>query len=165
VTRLAGAGIVSEAYRRGLAILARRLVQAELVTVATHNDLTMANIVLGKGNRLGILDWESAKAAALPLGDLWYALADAVARARRITHADAVSALVTRAPGVPNNLVRMPSQHGSALELTVDEQAIGFHACWLGHADNELRRGKPDGPFAAVVAAVARGQLLWSQDI
>jgi hypothetical protein len=143
-------------------MLTARLEGRDLVWVAAHNDLTMAN-VLATSPAPGILDWESATAAGLPLVDLWYALADGVACARRVTHASAVEALVTGTAPAPGALARIPAQHASAVNLTVDETILAFHTCWLGHADDELRRGVADRRFADVVRAVAARRLLWPQ--
>jgi hypothetical protein len=163
VGRLVADGAASEPYARALAMLAARLQGRGLVLVAVHSDLTMANVLAARPAP-AILDWESATAAGLPLADLWYALADGVARAGRVTHASAVEALVTGSAPAPAPLARIPAQHATALRLSVDETILAFHACWLGHADNELRRGLEDRPFAAVVRAIAARRLHWPQN-
>ncbi len=160
--RLVAAGAACEAYAGAVATLAARLEGRSIVMVAAHRDLTMAN-VLAATPVPGILDWESATAAGLPLMDLWYALADGVARAARTTRASAVEALVTGAAPAPTALARLPGQHAAALRLSLDETILAFHACWLGHAENELRRGVQDRQFAGVVRAVAARRLLWPQ--
>lgn len=160
--RLVAAGVVPEAYACTLAAIAARLQRRELVLVAAHRDLTMSNILLA-GSAPGILDWESATATGLPLTDLWYALADGVARATRLTRASAVEALVTGAAPAPTALTQLPAQHAAALRLSVDETMLAFHVCWLGHADNELRRGAGNGPFAGVVHVVAASRLMWPE--
>jgi hypothetical protein len=148
------------AYRDALHRLAGRLEGHELVLTAVHNDLTMAN-VLDAGDRIGVVDWEEAAAAGLPLGDLWYSLADALARARGLTHAEAVEALVRSAPETPAVLAGAPATLSAELALSDDESLLGFHACWLAHAGDELRRGQSDGPFLAVVRQVGSARLLW----
>jgi hypothetical protein len=160
VGRLVAAGVASEPYARALATLAARLEGRQLVLVAVHGDLTMAN-VLAAGRAPGIVDWESATAAGLPLIDLWYALADGVAGAARVTHASAVEAVATGTAPAPPALARLPAQHAAALRLSVDETTLAFHACWLGHAENELRRGDKERQFCGVVRAVAALRLLW----
>ena len=66
-------------YAASLDRLCSRL-QGRLVSlVAAHRDLTTWNLLLEPGLPLGVLDWETAVEAALPLGDLFYALVDAVA--------------------------------------------------------------------------------------
>ena len=160
VERLVAAGIASERYARAMATLAARLEGRSLLMVAVHGDLTMANVLAAK-RAPGIVDWESATAAGLPLVDLWYAFADGVARAARVTHAAAVEALVTDTAPAPPALARLLDEHASALRLTVADRTLAFHACWLGHADNELRRGDKDRHFSGVVRAVAALRLLW----
>jgi hypothetical protein len=162
VRRLVADGAVSAPYAQAMAMLAARLEGRDLVWVAAHSDLTMGN-VLATSPAPGIMDWESATAAGLPLVDLWYALADGVACAGRVTHASAVEALVTGTAPAPSTLARIPAQHATALRLTVDETILAFHVCWLGHADDELRRGVSDRQFADVVRAVAARRLLWPQ--
>jgi hypothetical protein len=121
----------------------------------------MANVLAAR-RAPGIIDWEAATAAGLPLVDLWYALADGVARAGRVTHASAVAALATDRAPAPPVLAMLPAQHAAALRLSVEEGTLAFHACWLGHADTELRRGD-EGPFSGVVRAVASLRLLWRE--
>jgi hypothetical protein len=148
------------AYAEALHRLAGRLEGHELVLTAAHNDLTMANVLDGE-DRIGVVDWEVAVAAGLPLRDLWYSLADALARARGLTHAEAVEALVRRAPETPAALAGAPATLAAELSLGRDQSLLAFHACWLAHAGDELRRGRSDGPFLAVVRQVATARLLW----
>jgi hypothetical protein len=158
--RATAAGLATPQYAQALRALAERLEGGPLVLTAVHNDLTMAN-VLDAGEAIGIVDWEEAAPAGLPLRDLWYSLADALARARRLTRADAVEGLVRRTSVAPAALAGAPGVHAAALSLSRDQAKLGFHACWLGHACNELRRGRSDGPYAAVVRRVASARLLW----
>jgi hypothetical protein len=137
--------------------LAARLEGSALVTVAAHNDLTMSNVLLDEG-RLSIVDWEAAQADGLPLLDLWYALADGVARGRRVGHARAVELLVSAAPGPLRSLAELPAAHAAEQGISSDQALLAFHACWLRHADDELRRGTP-GPFLAAAEAVATLEL------
>jgi hypothetical protein len=147
-------------YVEALQVLGRRMEGRALVLTAAHNDLTMSNVLIA-GDRLGIVDWEQGANDALPLLDLWYALADAVARARRITHAHAVETLVAnRARGLAA-LTRIPAEHARALALSTDQALLAFHACWLHHAANELDRGVQDGPFLEVLRTVAAKRLSW----
>jgi hypothetical protein len=148
------------AYRERLRVLARRIEGGRLVLVAAHNDLTMANL-LDAGDRIGVVDWEAAAPSRLPLTDLWYALADGVANAHRVTHADAVEALALGRAPAPDALAAAPGQLARGLSLTPEQAELAFHGCWLNHASNELRRGESDGPFLAVVQAVASRRVSW----
>jgi hypothetical protein len=159
--RAVGAGLATPDYAQALRALAQRLEGRPLVVTAGHNDLTMAN-VMDAGEAIGILDWEEAVPAGLPLRDLWYALADALACAHRLTHAAAVDELVRSRYVAPPALAQAPAVHAAALGLSQDQAALGFHACWLHHAGNELDRRRSDGPFAAVVGHIAATRLLWA---
>ena len=147
-------------YVAALRSLAERLAGREVVLTATHNDLTMSNVLVA-GGHLSVVDWEGASAAGPPLSDLWYAIADGVSRARRVAHAQAVRALARRCAPLPAALAYAPEEHARGLGLAEDESLLSFHACWLHHAGNELDRGARDGPFRAVVEAVAAARLLW----
>jgi hypothetical protein len=158
--RVAAALATPPAYRDALHRLAGRLEGHELVLTAAHNDLTMAN-VLDAGDGIGVIDWEDASGADLALGDLWYSLADALSHARGLTHAEAVEALVRGAPEAPAALAAAPAKLSAELSLSRDQSLLGFHACWLGHAADELQRGQSDHPFLPVVRHVASARLLW----
>ena len=139
----------AEAMRR----LAASLEGTALVTVAVHDDLTMSNVLVGPSG-LAIVDWEAASADGLPLLDLWYALADGVARARRVAHVQAVEMLTRGSSPLPPALAGLPGRHAAALGISTGQALLGFHACWLSHADDELRR-RQAGPFLPVVEALA----------
>jgi hypothetical protein len=158
--RVQHAGAAEPGYVDALRRLAARLADTSLVATAAHNDLTMANVYVSP-NGIGVLDWETASADGLPLTDLWYALADALARAARVSHARAVRALVDGRPPAPRALARTPAEHAARLELTPDQALLGFHTCWLQHADTELSRGAGARPFLAVAAHVSQARLLW----
>jgi hypothetical protein len=154
--RVASTATGLDHYVRQLETLAHRLVGGPIVTVATHNDLTMVNVLDRGDGRLGVIDWEEAEPRGLPLTDLWYALADAVARAHRISHAESVEALALGRVPAPRALIEAPAALASRCALSGNQARLAFHACWLRHAANELDRGDGDGPFLAVVRAVAR---------
>ncbi|MDX6643268.1 MAG: Choline/ethanolamine kinase [Solirubrobacteraceae bacterium] len=148
------------AYRERLGALARRIEGERLVLVAAHNDLTMANL-LDADERISVVDWEQAAPSCLPVTDLWYALADGVARAHRIDHAQAVEALALGRAPAPAALAAALRELVRAVSLTPNQAELAFHACWLHHASNELRRGESDGPFLAVVQAIASRRVSW----
>jgi hypothetical protein len=160
IARLVAARVAPHDYGAAVTDLVGELAGRSLVGVAVHNDLTMAN-VLRDGPRLGILDWESAVGLGFPLTDLWYMLVDALARARGIAHVRAVEAFSRPEADVSEALTRLPARHAMCLGLGHRESILSFHACWLGHADDELRRGITDGPFVHVLRAVATRRLLW----
>ena len=160
--RVREAGFVSESYFGAIMVLAGQVQRRGTVSVSAHNDLTMANVLAGDSG-LSIIDWEEGRTEGHALGDLWYMLADAVARAHDISHERAVEALVMASPLVPPGLARLPAQHAARMGLSGLEARLAFHACWLGHADDELRRGSENRPFTAIVRALSGGRLRWPE--
>jgi hypothetical protein len=123
--------------------------------VAVHNDLTTANILAGRGTRLGILDWETAERSALPLGDLLYAVADAEAAADGF--ADRPGAFLAACGSD-----RRAFETRVCARLGLDDEVadLCFHACWLRHAANESLRPVEGGrPFLAIVRTIAERRI------
>jgi hypothetical protein len=120
----------------------------------------MANVLITRRG-VGIVDWEAAAPDCLPLVDVWYALVDALARAQRVSHAEALARVLLGTSAAPAELRRAPAALAITLALTDDQALAAFHACWLGHAANEVRRGELRGPFLAVVRAIAGGSIPW----
>jgi hypothetical protein len=109
--------------------------------------MTMWNVLLDRGGRLGIVDWEAAEEATLPLKDLFYAVTDAVAATRR--YADRPGAV--RECFAPDGrhaatAARLQAAGAAAAEASPELVELSFHACWLGHAANERREGDPLDP-------------------
>ena len=123
--------------------------------VAAHNDLTTANLLLGAGNRLGVVDWEAATPGDLPLRDLVYAgidvcLAAGDRPARPAVVEDYLDGGHARALVDP-----LVARHRAALGLGPRETVACVHACFLEHAANEARRGVRDGEFVRIAARLA----------
>jgi len=115
--------------------------------VAAHNDLTTANVLVGDG-RLGVVDWDTAAPRALPLTDLFYAVADAEAATR----------------GFADRAAATNSEHEqrfrNALGLDDEVADLCFHACWLRHAANEsLRPAERARPFLEIARTVAARRI------
>jgi hypothetical protein len=148
------ANVVSAAFVDALRSDAQRLSGERLVTSAAHNDLTMWNVVVSGDAAIGVLDWESA-GTALPLMDLFYVLADAVAatggyRDRRAAfracfHADGPRARWARA---------VVDASARELSLGPDAVALSFRLCWVQHAADDERRDTGEG-FAAMLGDLA----------
>ena len=132
--------------------------------VTMHGDLTMANVLVQSGRTaLGVVDWETSRARALPLLDLFYMLADGVAAvgayedrpaaARQCFSTGGESAATTASARL--RLAR-------TLGLSDDVTALCFHACWLHHAANEARVRRPGEPrpFLEIVDWVAQSREL-----
>lgn len=140
------------------------LAGAAIPCVATHNDLTMFNVLVGTG-RLGVVDWEEANEGGLPLTDFFYAAVDAVAAAARYANRmDAFEACFApagrRFQQIAQFRRRLTETTGASAELS----ELAFHACWLRHAANERLReaSDPHPPFLAIVQRLAAGPEAWS---
>lgn len=115
--------------------------------VAAHNDLTTANVLVGDG-RLAVVDWDTAAPRALPLTDLFYAVADAEAATRGF--ADRVAAT--------SREHEQPFKDALGLDDAVAN--LCFHACWLRHAANEsLRPDERARPFLEIARTVAAQRI------
>ena len=122
------------------------LVGRPVPLVATHNDLTMSNVLLQPDGRLGILDWEAATAEGLPLRDFVYAVVDATAA--RDGYRDRPGALSRcfgdGAQGVVAEVLRRLRR---AIGVPDAFATVVFHACWLQHAEDEARKRAPGEPL------------------
>jgi aminoglycoside phosphotransferase len=144
----------AEGYRDWLADRIQAAVGISLPFVATHNDLTMANVLMDEQDLLGVVDWETGMAEGFPLVDFYYSVTDAI----RIAH------------GYPDWLEAFKSYYGPKGPYTPDVQcwekhlqsAIGvspsltdlcIHACWLHHASNEHQVSRPGEtrPFLQII--------------
>jgi thiamine kinase-like enzyme len=123
--------------------------------VAAHNDLTTANVLVAQGRPLGVVDWDTAQRRALPLGDLFYALADAQAATNGF--ADRLQAFIARFDG-PVSAIE--TEVTKTLGVDGDIADLCFHACWLRHAANESRRAEAEErPFLDIVHAIAEQRI------
>jgi hypothetical protein len=146
-----------DGYVGRLELLAKRCVGRTVPFVAAHNDLTAANVQLGPDGG-GVLDWEAAAPAMLPLGDLTYAIADAAAAVAG--YADRAGAY--QACFEPGGAFWEPAR--GAIDVAVrahglddDQRRLCLQACWLHHAANERERdaSDPRRPFLAILRRVA----------
>jgi Phosphotransferase enzyme family len=131
--------------------------------VASHNDLTMWNVLLDRQGRLGIVDWEVAEDATLPLKDFFYAVVDAVAATDR--YADRPGA--ARASFDPEGehagrVAELQASMARSIRASPEIVELAFHACWLGHAANELGKvGSSDpAPFREIVQWLVQRELV-----
>jgi aminoglycoside phosphotransferase (APT) family kinase protein len=137
------------------------LAGAAIPVVATHNDLTMSNLLIRDDGSLGVLDWEAAR-VGLPLGDLFYAAVDAVAALDH--YADRVEAF--RDCFEPRGRWRAPldaceSRLRDRLAVSAEVATFAFHAGWIQHAANEAskRRAEERRPFLEIVRHIASRRL------
>lgn len=138
------------AYVARIAGLGRSFVGGAAPLCAAHGDLTMWNVLLGPDGSLGVIDWEDARAATFPLGDLLYGAVDAVAAAAHYADRPAAFRACFAPGGAWQPLVAgLRARLAAALGADAAWQELCFHACWLGYAAAELARGGP-GPFVAI---------------
>ena len=142
LSRVAGA----TAYLEGLEGLGRRLGDGLVPVAAAHGDLTTWNVL--DGGEPGVVDWEGAQTASPPLVDLPYLLVDS--RLVRTGGDDRLAAFQACFP--TGGAVEL---RAGTLELDPEVALLSFHACLLGHALDEHRRGI-DGPFRAIVRELVR---------
>jgi hypothetical protein len=129
-----------------------------IYTVAAHGDLTMSNILWSRKDGLGIVDWESATPAALPLTDFLYAALDAVMTAQGMD--DRVDAWKACFQGGSEAAMLVAELSSTLLRAAPESPVLprlAFHATWLHHAANELDATMPSEPrpFLEVVRRVA----------
>jgi hypothetical protein len=154
----------SSGYLDWLATRCGSIASSPLPLVAAHHDLTMWNLVLDENGVLGVHDWEAAEESALPLGDVFYSLADAAAAGRRYrSRVEAARSCFERGGHLAPLVAEIVGRFRETLGLTRDVTELCFHACWLHHAANEQRRtdAGQERPFLEIVrwAAAARPQL------
>jgi hypothetical protein len=114
--------------------------------VATHNDLTMWNIVIDERGCLGVLDWESACATDLPLKDFFYAMVDAVLATGAYTDRLAAFQACFALDGTYRPLIaELQRRFTYTRNIAVPAMDLCFHACWIQHAVNEHGAGHPHG--------------------
>lgn len=123
-------------YAERVETLGRSLVDRDVPFAAAHNDLTTWNLLLD-GDALSVVDWEAAEHESLPFVDLDYFIVDANAAARHVERD-----------------IAFRSAERVQLDIAPDIAELAQHACWLGHARNELGRG-PAGPFLRIVESLA----------
>jgi hypothetical protein len=113
-----------------------------------HNDLGCWNIVATKSGEFTVLDWEDTRRFGLPLWDLWYFLADALALVEQGAGEDRVaffSRLFGGEARGSKTLFRWTRAFTAA--LGVPPATIGSLAtlCWLHHGVSRLYRAESGG--------------------
>jgi hypothetical protein len=130
--------------------------------VATHNDLTMFNVLVTRDG-IGVVDWEEANGRGLALTDFFYAAADAAAAATRyLDRLEAFDACFSPSGRHFETIAQMQSRLATAARMTPQLTELAFHACWLGHAVNEQRSDRPQArPFISIVQRLATSADGW----
>lgn len=156
---LLGRGGREGAYLGWLEARAEALLGRTVPLVATHNDLTMENVIVADGRPPGVVDWATGDERALPLGDFYYAVVDAVATAEG--HRDRVRAVrdcFTPEGHRRGRILDLETRVSAAAGTSPEFAVLCFHACWLHHAVNERAKatGRREGPFRDIVRWQAR---------
>jgi hypothetical protein len=140
-------------YRKWLQKTSERLIGVPTPLVATHNDLTMWNIVRQDHKSIGVIDWETARRTGLPLVDFFYAAVDGVAATQG--YADRFKAFRDCfLPGGTYEPVvrRLARRLQNGVRVSDEIVELSFHSCWLQHAENEYRStDKTQGAFIKIV--------------
>ena len=149
-------------YQRWLKTACDALTGSTMPFVATHNDLTMWNLLLGEHGKLGVVDWEAGRENGLPFVDFFYAVADAIAIARGFTERPKTFEACFVAGGAYERIVGQLLARLRRVVRVPDEMVdLCFHACWLHHAANECRVAEPSDhrPFRKIVEWLALNRL------
>jgi hypothetical protein len=124
-----------------------------VAAVLQHNDLGSWNIVVDR-DRFTALDWESAREHGLPLWDLFYFLADALALLDGSIGGDTRHVHTTRLfrGDLPSSAILFVWTRRCVEQLAIPPDAVGKIAtlCWLHHSLSHVRR-------RATIDILARG--------
>jgi aminoglycoside phosphotransferase (APT) family kinase protein len=115
----------------------------------------MVNVFATPTGQLGVIDWESATDAALPLGDFHYATVDATAAASR--YRNRTEAFVASFGASIGEARRYEQQLVRSLGLSERQAELCYHACWLRHATEEPSRA--DSSFLEIARRIALAAL------
>jgi hypothetical protein len=123
--------------------------------VVQHNDLGSWNIVVGP-HGFTALDWESAREHGLPLWDLFYFLADALAVLDGSTNGESrhVHTIRLFRGDLPSSRILFEWTRRAVAEASVPADAVGKIAtlCWMHHSLSHVRRG-------SMIDLLARGAI------
>jgi hypothetical protein len=121
--------------------------------VVQHNDLGSWNIVI-EASGFTVLDWESARERGLPLWDLFYFLADALAVLDGSTSGDKRHVHTARLfrGELSSSAMLFDWTRRAVAALEVPVEAVGKIAtlCWLHHSLSHVRR-------SGLIASLANG--------
>ena len=136
-----------EEYQKWLTRRCTKALGVPVPLVATHNDLTMANVLLDDQGHIGIIDWEMGETGGLPLVDFFYAIADSVAATRNYAdRPEAFEECFAQGGRWASVVTRFQERLSNVVQVPLEIADLCFHACWLHHAANEHRSAKPSGP-------------------
>jgi aminoglycoside phosphotransferase (APT) family kinase protein len=124
--------------------LCRPLERAVLPVVLEHGDLSHPNVLVGAGDRVGVVDWERAEPAGLPVHDLAFFLAY-VAGARHGARTPEGQEAAVRA----EETTTTTALRSHASELGVAEALVAplVVACWARATADAWARGGGDADW------------------
>jgi phosphotransferase family enzyme len=148
--------LLPDGYAEWLRARCDAFVGAEAPLVATHNDLTMWNVLVDHRNPLGVVDWETAEDGGLPLVDFFYAVTDAAAAGNRYaSRLGALQSCFARGGEHTEFVAGLQTRVAAPVGVERPLAELAFHACWIRHAANE-HSAEPDGTeFARIVQWLA----------
>lgn len=126
-----------EAYVAWLNDRCKAIANFHMPFVATHNDLTVANVLLDAQGNIGIIDWETAQTQGFPLVDFFYMMTDAVAAAQQSSWPMAFQLCLTPGTTYNDHMTRLQLDLRHAMSMQSEIIDLCLHACWLHHAVNE----------------------------
>jgi hypothetical protein len=150
-------------YRNWLTERVRLAARTPTPFVATHNDLTMANVLVDEYGPLSVVDWETGLTESWPLVDFYYAVTDAVRIVQGNTkRLDAFKACYLPDGFYYSEVACWEGKLRSVLEMSPVMAELCFHACWLHHAVNEdqISRTGDLKPFLQIVQWLALNHAL-----
>jgi hypothetical protein len=137
----------AECYRDWLAAHIEAIIGTSLPFVATHHDLTMANVLIDEPDILGVIDWETGMSESWALVDFYYAVTDAVRIAQGYPDwLEAVKACYQENGLYTQDVKCWEERLRSAIGILPNLAELCFHVCWLHHALNEHRVSHPGEP-------------------
>jgi hypothetical protein len=151
-----------EAYVAALEARCAAAADGPAPLVASHNDLTMWNVLVDGRRQLGIVDWEVAEEATLPLKDFFYAVVDAVAATDRYADRPGAARACFDPDGEhADRVAELQASLARSIAAAPEIVELAFDACWLGHARNELGRsgGSDPTPFREIAQWLVRREV------
>lgn len=143
--------------------LCRPLEQAELPVVLEHGDLSHPNVLVGAGGRVGVVDWERAEPAGLPLHDLVFFLAYVAGARHRARTPEDQEAAVRAEEAATAEVLRA---HAGELGVPTSLVAPLVVACWARATADAWARGGGDRDWlrGARVTRLWRRALATAED-
>jgi hypothetical protein len=134
-------------YRTQLIIHGRTIAGNPVPFVDTHNDLTMANILLDERGQLGLVDWETGCPDHWPFVDFYYAVTDAVRIVSNCSDwLEAFKACYLPEGSYFEQVSAWRKRLQDAVHCPPGFAELCFHACWLHHASNESQVSNAEDP-------------------